>query len=161
MNPLASRRLSPDDWALWRELRLQALAESPHAFGSTLADWQGRADAEQRWRARLRDVPFNVVVQRGGTWAGMASGTTCQTNTVELLSMWVAPWARGAGAGDHLVREVAEWARAQSARQLVLRVYVGNAAALSLYRRNGFEQTSVIKARSAGRADEVELALAL
>ncbi|MFJ1458216.1 GNAT family N-acetyltransferase [Nocardia sp. N2S4-5] len=39
------RVLTADNWMLWRELRLQALAEAPQAFGSRLADWQGDGDA--------------------------------------------------------------------------------------------------------------------
>ncbi|HEX5569527.1 MAG TPA: GNAT family N-acetyltransferase, partial [Streptomyces sp.] len=50
------RTVTSDDWALWRELRLAALTEAPHAFGSRLADWQGAGDREERWRARL-DIP--------------------------------------------------------------------------------------------------------
>ena len=47
------RVLSPDDWRVWRELRLAALAEAPEAFGSRLADWRGDGDREERWRDRL------------------------------------------------------------------------------------------------------------
>ena len=59
--------LTPDDWRVWRQLRLAALAEAPHAFGSRLADWQGEGDREERWRARL-GIPgsFNVVAVLDG-----------------------------------------------------------------------------------------------
>jgi len=43
--------IGPDDWKLWRELKLAALAEAPYAFGSQLADWA--AAPEDRWRERL------------------------------------------------------------------------------------------------------------
>src|SRR5439155_1526489 len=43
------RTVRPDDWTIWRDLRLAALAEAPYAFGSTLAQWQDQA--EERWRA--------------------------------------------------------------------------------------------------------------
>jgi hypothetical protein len=61
------RVLTPDDWPAWRELRLAALAEAPHAFGSRLADWQGDGDREQRWRDRL-GIPgsYNVIAVLDG-----------------------------------------------------------------------------------------------
>ena len=34
---IAVRTLEPADWAIWRELRLRALEDSPEAFVSTLA----------------------------------------------------------------------------------------------------------------------------
>jgi hypothetical protein len=67
--------LTPDDWPLWRELRLRALTESPEAFGSRLADWQVEGDREERWRGRL-GIPasHDVVASLDGEPVGMVSG---------------------------------------------------------------------------------------
>ncbi|MFD0888199.1 GNAT family N-acetyltransferase, partial [Streptosporangium algeriense] len=66
------RVLGADDWPLWRELRLAALAEAPAAFGAKLADWQGEGDREDRWRGRL-EIPgsHNVVAVLDGVPAGI------------------------------------------------------------------------------------------
>jgi ribosomal protein S18 acetylase RimI-like enzyme len=125
--------LTPDDWPRWRELRLAALAEAPHAFGSRLSDWQ-RA-TEDRWRARLCDVAYNVLAVLDGVPVGMVSGTA--ESPVELISMWVAPIARGRGVGDALVRAVLEWSeRRGTATRLAVRQH--NAPAIALYERHGF-----------------------
>jgi len=137
------RRLSPDDWAIWRILRLAALAEAPYAFGSQLADWQGEGDRQDRWRSRL-SIPgsYNVVAMLDDQPVGMASGVpTAYDGVVELISMWVAPTARGRGVGDALVREVERWGRYVGARVLRLAVAEGNRAASGLYQRNGFGYT--------------------
>src|SRR5205823_9801665 len=69
------RRISDDEWELWRDVRLRALAEAPESFGSTLAYWQGDGDQELRWRSRLVDVPFNVIAM-SDVLIGQVSGTT-------------------------------------------------------------------------------------
>ncbi|MGK5628007.1 N-acetyltransferase family protein [Streptomyces sp. URMC 123] len=135
--------LTPDDWGRWRELRLAALAEAPYAFGSTLADWQGDGDREERWRARL-SIPdsYNVLAELGGRPAGMVSGVLQpRDGTVELISLWVGEQARGQGVGDRLVRAVVRWAVGRGAEAVRLAVTPGNAHALALYRRHGFEDT--------------------
>jgi GNAT superfamily N-acetyltransferase len=130
------KTLSSDDWALWREMRLQALGESPASFGSTLAEWQGAGDTQPRWRARLVNVPFNVIAFLDGQPIGMASGTKPDAEKrVELISMWVAPIARGKCVGDALVDAVIAWAKGAP---MVVRAYDYNLQALALYRRRGF-----------------------
>lgn len=127
--------LHPDDWQLWRRLRLEALAEAPATFGATLADWSGAGDTETRWRARLTGVPFNAIVRWDGVPAGMVGAFLPDEQRAELVSLWVAPSARGRGVGDAAIGAVLHWA---PDRDVVLSVKPDNQAAIRLYRRHGF-----------------------
>ncbi|MFI6918645.1 GNAT family N-acetyltransferase [Nonomuraea spiralis] len=142
------RILEPDDWPLWRELRLAALAESGPAFGSTLADWQGDGDREERWRARLTmRGSHNVIAFLDGHPSGMVSGVPVEgANSVELASMWVSPAARGRGVGDHLIREVERWAAQRHAETVRLSVRPDNTMAIALYTRHGFQDAEKLAA---------------
>jgi ribosomal protein S18 acetylase RimI-like enzyme len=156
------RTIGNDDWQLWRKLRLEALAEAPYAFGSKLADWQGERDTETRWRARLSDVPLNIIAEWRETAAGMTSATAPHPDgSVELLSMWVAPSARGRGIGDSLVNAVIEWAREQRASMVALAVFEGNERALALYRRHGFIDAGAAPGAGSGTAAERKMVRSL
>jgi ribosomal protein S18 acetylase RimI-like enzyme len=140
------RVLSGDDWRLWRELRLQALEDAPGAFSSTLADWQGDRDAERRWRDRLANVPFNVIAELNGKGAGMVGAIWPDGDgAVELISMWVAPFARGHGVGDALIAAVIAWAQEQKAVRVVLTVMETNEFATRLYRRHRFADAGSVE----------------
>lgn len=132
--------VGPDDWHVWRELRRAALADAPYAFGSTLTEWSGAGDTEQRWRERLAGVPFNVVLFLDDVPVGMVSATGPGADgSIELISLWVAPDARGHGVGDEAVRAVIAWANSTYPDSAVaLSVKIGNQAAQRLYRRHGF-----------------------
>lgn len=133
------RRLTVEDWALWREVRLRALADAPQAFDSTLTDWQGEGDAEDRWRSRLVDVPFNLVGTIDGEAIGQVSGTALDDRgRCELISMWVDASVRGRGVGGALIDGVAEWALSVGASALVLSVRQSNTHAVDLYTRASF-----------------------
>lgn len=134
--------IGPDDWKVWSELRLAALAEAPHAFGSQLADWVEAP--EQRWRDRL-GLPnaYQVIARLDGTPTGMAGGFRVEgdDHVAELVSMWIAPEGRGRGIGDALMTAVEEWARGNGALLLKLSVVNGNDPAHNLYLRSGFSDT--------------------
>jgi GNAT superfamily N-acetyltransferase len=131
------RVVTPDDWREWRDLRLAALRDAPQAFSATLADWE--TAPEERWQQRLHGT-HNLIADLGGTPAGMVTGFP-RGDTVELGTMWVAPHARGRGAGDALVRAVLAWA---GSRRVTLRVGEGNTFAAALYRRHGFTGTGTL-----------------
>ena len=132
--------LGPQEWPRWRALRLAALAEAPEAFGSTLAQWSGAGDTEERWRGRWDGVPHNLVVVQDGRDVGMVSlAAPDGTEPPELISMWVAPGVRGTGVADAAVGAVlALAATAYPGQPVVLSVYEHNGAAIRLYARHGF-----------------------
>ncbi|MBT2384710.1 GNAT family N-acetyltransferase [Streptomyces sp. ISL-11] len=134
------RVLTPDDWPLWRDVRLAALADAPHAFRSRLSDW--RRGGEERWRARLT-IPgaYHVVAMMDGRAVGVACGLPGDGGVDELRSLWVGPGLRGNGVGDQLMAAVEAWALRTGATALRLAVVPGNAPAIALYRRHGFAAT--------------------
>ena len=67
------RRLEPDDWALYREVRLAALRDSPFAFGSTLESES--TYTEPVWRERLQGRALFVALHSSGRPAGLAGST--------------------------------------------------------------------------------------
>jgi len=139
---LVLRRLGEEEWPLWRRLRRASLEDAPEAFGSTLAQWTGDGDREERWRGRLRDVALHLVVERAGEPVGVVAATDPSPGgeaEVELISLWVAPAARGDGVGDAAVEGVLRWAEQEHpGTPVVLSVRAGNGAASRLYERHGF-----------------------
>ncbi|ESQ02960.1 Acetyltransferase [Streptomyces sp. PVA_94-07] len=128
---------SEDDWPVWRQARLAALSEAPHAFRARLADWPH--GGEDRWRARLTmSGAHNLVAVLDGDIVGVAAGMPGADGTYELRSVWVSPRVRGQGVGDLLTGAVEAWARRAGARALKLVVVPGNEAAVALYLRHGF-----------------------
>ncbi|MEV6323899.1 GNAT family N-acetyltransferase [Nocardia sp. NPDC051787] len=135
------RLLMPDDWAAFRRVRLRALADTPQFFGSTLTE--ARARTEGDWRRALTDRAQFLAESAGaelGTVAGMPDR---ERGGVHLISMWVAPRARGTGVSDRLVRAVLDWAVAGGHRVVRLEVAERNNHAEGLYLRNGFVRTGV------------------
>ena len=134
---VTTKTLSIDEWPEWRSLRLEALADAPAAFGSGLSDWIDATD--DRWRSRVRDVPLNVVAILDSEPVGQVSAMhDALAAPVELISMWVASKARGAGVGDALIDAVISWAKDQGASGVELSVKASNLTARRLYERNQF-----------------------
>ncbi len=129
---IAVEELTPDDWAQWRALRIEATTTEPEAFGSTLADVV--ATTEAQWRARLSNPSLHLVARQGGDAVGMAA----VNHEFELGSVWVRPNARGSGTGHRLVEAALRWAASRRAPSVRLAVRETNVAAIGLYRAHGF-----------------------
>jgi ribosomal protein S18 acetylase RimI-like enzyme len=145
------RRIRPDEAHALRDVRLRALADEPLAFGSTQA--REAAYPAERWAAWARDSAdgptqatyFATVERDDDAPVGMAFAVVDADDgtLAHLFAMWVAPEARGTGAGGALVAAVAEWATAHGARTLRTAVTVGNERAARLYERAGFRDTGI------------------
>jgi GNAT superfamily N-acetyltransferase len=141
--PVRLERLGPDDWQRWRDIRLAALRDAPSAFASSYEREGSRTAGEWRaWLAPDRGLTV-LAVDDGGRSLGLvgAHRPVELPEAVELVSMWVAPTARGRGIGHALVREVVVWAREEGAAEVLLWVTRTNDVAHALYERHGFSDT--------------------
>jgi hypothetical protein len=89
--------LEPNDWQRLRTIRLQALADSGHAFGGTLEG--ERAENEADWRAKFVENDFLIASIDGKDVAMLAVevldgdfGATCW-----IGGCWSNPRFRGKG----------------------------------------------------------------
>jgi ribosomal protein S18 acetylase RimI-like enzyme len=146
MHPAAEQRLirilSEDDWMLLRQVRLQALQDSPRAFASSYHKEAGFT--EQQWRviirhdlqwfaAFVRTEPVGVVAAR--------SGPDISPGERYVESMWVAPGHRSAGIAGELMSKLTETVHAEGAHTLFLWVLDGNDIAREIYLKLGFTYT--------------------
>jgi GNAT superfamily N-acetyltransferase len=136
------REAGAGDWQAMRDVRLAALRDAPQAFASTYerevafteADWQRRIAGGGSFLAYAAEL--------GTAPAGIAGGFEIAPGTIELVSMWVSPQARGHGIGQALVQAVVGWARARGATRVHLWVTENNGHARLLYERCGFQPTA-------------------
>ncbi len=133
-------QIGPADWERFRAVRLASLSEAPAAFGSRHADWVD-APAE-RWQSRLTQVPLTLLAHEGTAVLGVVSGQPVGDAWVELISMWVAPAARGTGVAGRLIDALADWATGQG-RKTYLMVRSDNTRARKAYERAGFVDTGI------------------
>lgn len=131
------QRIGPGFEARLRALRLRALRDAPDAFGSTweeVAEWP-----TERWTLQLRGLPTWLASEHDAD-VGVICTEPDDTDPSRrwLLSLWVAPEARGTGTGRALVETLARWATQQGASHLLLEVGAHNTAARRLYERAGF-----------------------
>lgn len=152
---LAVRRFTSNEWRVYKELRLRALAESPNAFGSTLA--AERVSSDEHWSARLTrgvmsnmELPLVAEVSDRSVGLAWAKIDDSEQSAVHLYQMWVAPNFRRRGAGQMLLHAAIAWGKASNAEAIVLTVSCGDTAANRLYARAGFAPVGSPELRRAG-----------
>jgi ribosomal protein S18 acetylase RimI-like enzyme len=135
--PVTVRALAPDDWRTVRDLRVAALHDAALELGA--GPDATRSGTEVYWRGwPARGMPLaGFLADRPVGLVGVVAATA-DSRTAQLVALWVAPEARGAGVGDALVDAVADVARDWGCRTLHLEVLTTNQPAIRLYRRHGF-----------------------
>jgi RimJ/RimL family protein N-acetyltransferase len=143
---LRIRRVRADEGQLLRSLRLRALADSPMAFSTTLAEEQARPDTMWHERAASGAAGqdrVTFVVESGDVPAGLGTGVCLQDDPLAaaLVGVWIDPAARGRHGGEALVAAVAAWAKSRGRRTLELWVTESNLRAIRVYEQSGFCRT--------------------
>lgn len=136
------RPLTSDDAPAVQPLRLQALRVHPLAFASSpedapdVAGWAKRLANTQNGRSFGAFIDNELV---GMVWVGREERAK-RAHWAKIGAMYVAPQARGHGAGEQLLLTAIDYVRKQAGVIAVkLAVIKGNDAARRLYVRLGFE----------------------
>jgi len=128
------------DEPVLRALRLQAMTDSPAAFGSTYERELARTTEDwRRWLAP--DTTF--ILEASGEPTGLVTGSHDpeDSSVAHLMGMWVHPNFRGTGAAIELISSVKAWAGEMGASQVRLNVIGSNSRARRCYERAGFRAT--------------------
>ena len=143
MSKFKIRILGPDDWRLYRQIRLDSLKDSPDSFGAVHAREADLTDSE--WQTRLDPSSLAkhalpLVAESDGTVVGLAWGLIHEPDlqVAHVYQMWVSPFQRGKGIGKSLLHEIEAWAKGRGCSLLALDVTTTNEAAVGLYVSSGF-----------------------
>jgi ribosomal protein S18 acetylase RimI-like enzyme len=139
------RRLGADDAELFRDIRLEALARNPEAFGST---FEAENDKPLSWFSERLAASRVHGAFRAAKLIGIAALVIQQSTKMAhkgaLVGMYVRPQARRLGVGRRLVEAIIDTAR-RHVELVQLTVVTGNEAALRLYAGLGFVQYGLEK----------------
>lgn len=138
------RRVTPDDGPVLRELRLEALRDTPTAYLELLEDAERHPDEVWQARARRGAVGGDSVQLLALGPDGRAVGTVVgfsADGTGWLAAVYLTPSVRGAGLLARLVAQVEDWHREQGSREVRLEVREDNVRAQVAYARLGYAFT--------------------
>jgi ribosomal protein S18 acetylase RimI-like enzyme len=142
---IAIKPITPQDAFVFKAVRLRALQDAPHAFGSTYATESQFTDSE--WLARIERMNgkagVGFLAMDGEAACGIAGSFLYENDSTraQLISMWTAPTHRHQGIGRQLINEILNWAHLRNARTLLLMVTSNNEPAIRFYERLGFTKT--------------------
>jgi RimJ/RimL family protein N-acetyltransferase len=128
--------VTADDWRAWRDLRLEAIQDTPIGFMESYED--AVRVSEEQWRERLSRSGLRLLAYDGDRPVGMAGGFRDDAGVPVLFAVYVTPSARGGEVLRALVDRVVAWA---APAPLVLDVHVDNHRARRAYEKLGFAPT--------------------
>jgi ribosomal protein S18 acetylase RimI-like enzyme len=140
-------KLQPDQWQMYRDLRLKALKEEPQAYLSTYAENSTKPD--NYWKERLIDVDkgrnWLVFAKSGDILVGMMGAFKKQDETediVNIIAVYVVSEARGRGISKLLLEKlISEISQDIKIKKIKLSVNSKQIPALKLYESFGFKIT--------------------
>ncbi len=142
VEPYHLRRFLPDDWQVYRAIRLEALQTESHFFGSGYEE--ELKETEEQWRKRLSHPV-------GATW-GLFYETECvgltgisplrkETDTLLLRSSYIRREHRGRGISGLFYTTRIEWAKTHGYSRLIVYHREGNEASKAANQKFGFQYT--------------------
>ena len=130
----------PNQWKMYRKIRLAALKEDPQAFGRFFKE--EKTYSKEKWLERVNN-DYSLLALENNKPIGIISAyiTEEKNNKVaHVVSVFVLKEARGRGVGEKLLNTVLEKIKKDpTIKKVVLSVNKEQIPAVKLYQKFGFE----------------------
>ncbi len=137
------RELKPEDAELFQKSRLEALQNSPTAFGASYEDEVNLPTSFYSDRIKISTSIYFAAFENDrivGTVCLITNERVKTRHRATVVSVYVYPECRGQGVGKMLMSAVIEKAKEMGfIEQIELTVVTSEEPALALYKKMGFE----------------------
>ena len=158
------RLMLSHEWYLHREVRLQALLDSPDAFGSSYEVEAMRSNSE--WQQVIETA---LASGKNHVYLAESDGVVCglvwcklsavEAGLAEIFQMWVNSKHRGMRVGEKLLQAAIACARNHRIERISLEVTATNYAAAAFYQSQGFQLMDEMGLENASNVDTFTLVL--
>ena len=132
------KKVLPEDWEKFKEIRLKGLQTDPQAFGGTFES-ESQED-EAYWKDRFSNPErCFYVAEEGSKFVATAGSKKIAEDNWMIVAVYTLPEFRGKNLSQELINKVIEEAKSTGSKKVSLFVNVGQEGALSLYKKMGFE----------------------
>lgn len=146
-------KLAIEDWQEYKKLRLRALKEDPHAFGSSYSDIVN--DPEKEWKRRLEnalkgETNWLLFAKENDRLVGMIGAFMEEgaTDAVTIIAMYVPREERGKGISKMLMEGILnELSQKSFIKKVKLMVNKIQTPAVNLYKKFGFSEVGKLNFR--------------
>lgn len=133
------RILTQEDWKIWKQLRLEALQNSPESFGSSYEEEFNGPDLDFQNSLSKSDIFGAFVDNAFVSCAGFYSLNSAKTKHRGVIwGMYTRPEYRGQGIASSLIQTIINHAKSR-VTQLHLTCVTSNLSAVAFYQKQGFK----------------------
>lgn len=136
------KRLTPDDWRLYKQLRLEALKNTHGAFGGSYDSESLLADTEWQGRLVQPGCAFWVLYDQNRP-IGMTGVVQAKDSaeTTALIASYIHPDYRGKGLSNFFYKARIEWSKENGYKRIIVSHRASNAASKAANQKFGFIHT--------------------
>lgn len=136
------KELQPNEWKLYKQIRLEALKESPDSFGQVYDDVVNEPDAYWQEKTNALAEKKTIFMALDNERAvGMIYAFLRDNGDAGLGGMYVSPESRRQGLARALIDHALAWVKERCITRVTFYNRKGNLPAQQLYESYGFTLT--------------------
>lgn len=146
---ISFKKVSPDDWQKFRDIRLKGLQTDPQAFGGTFESESQQN--EEYWKERFSNPErCFYAAEDGNIFVATAGSKKIAEDNWMIVAVYTLPEFRGKNISKELIERIIGEAKKAGASKVSLMVNPQQENAVSLYKKMGFEIIKIEKEQKMG-----------